>query len=89
MLMVLNLDMVASKDPHKPFGIDLDPNGDLTHTPLPDGDVKVTHKGEPIRYMQYIDEMEERATRKGEGKNPVKASVGYFSGFGKGTLNNN
>ena len=82
------MDTVASKNPHKPFGIDLDPNGDLTHTPLPDGDVKVTHKGEKIRYMQYIDEMEERATRKGEGKNPVKASVGYFSGFGKGTLNN-
>ena len=39
--------------------------------------------------MQYIDEMEERATRKGEGKKPVKASVGYFSGFGKGTLNKN
>ena len=85
----LKLDMVAFKNPHKPFGIDLDPNDDLTHTPLPDGDVEVTHKGEKIRYMQYIDEMEERATRKGEGKNPVKASVGYFSGFGKGTLNKN
>ena len=81
--------MVVSKDRHKPFGFDLDPNNDLTHKTLPDGDVKVTHKGERIRYMQYIDEMEERATRKGEGKNPVKASVGYFSGFGKGTLNNN
>ena len=78
-----------SKDPHKPFGIDLDPNGDLTHTPQPDGDVKVTHKGEKIRYMQYIDEMEERATRKSEGKTPVKSSVGFFSGFGKGTLKNN
>ena len=39
-------------------------------------------------YNKYIDEMEERATRKSEGKTPVKASVGYFSGFGKGTLNN-
>ena len=39
--------------------------------------------------MKYIDEMEERATRKSDGKNPVKSSVGYFSGFGKGTLNNN
>ena len=80
---------MVSKDPHKPFGIDLDPNGDLTHTPQPDGDVKVTHKGEKIRYMQYIDEMEERATRKSEGKTPVKSSVGFFSGFGKGTLKNN
>ena len=80
--------MAVSKDPHKPFGVDLDPNGDLTHTPLPDGDVNVTHKGEKIRYMQYIDEMEESATRKSEGKTPVKASLGYFSGFGKGNLNN-
>ena len=85
----LKLDMVGSKNPHKPFGIDLDPDNDLTHTPLPDGDVNVTHKGEKIRYMQYIDEMEERATRKSEGKTPVRASLGYFSGFGKGTLNNN
>ena len=81
--------METAKDPHKPFGIDLDPNNDLTHNELPDGDVEVTHKGEKIRYMQYIDEMEERATRKSEGKNPVKASVGYFSGFGKGALNKN
>ena len=36
--------------------------------------------------MDYIDIMEERATRKGEGKNPVKSSMGLFGGFGKGTL---
>ena len=75
-----------TKDPHKPFGVDLDPNNDLTHTPLPDGDVKVTHKGKKIRYMDYIDIMEERATRKGSGKRPVKSGMGLFSGFGKGTL---
>ena len=73
--------MAASKDRHKPFGVDLDPNNDLTHTTLPDGDVKVTHKGEQIRYMDYIDVMEERATRKGEGKKAVKSSMGLFSGW--------
>ena len=78
--------MAASKDRHKPFGVDLDPNNDLTHTTLPDGDVKVTHKGEQIRYMDYIDVMEERATRKGEGKSAVKSSMGLFGCFGKGTL---
>ena len=78
--------MAASKDRHKPFGVDLDPNNDLTHTTLPDGDVKVTDKGEQIRYMDYIDVMEERATRKGEGKSPVKSEMGLFGGFGKGTL---
>ena len=78
--------MAVSPDPHKPFGVDLDPNKDLTHTTLPDGDVKGTHKGEQIRYMDYIAVMEERATRKGEGKSPVKSEMGLFGGFGKGTL---
>ena len=73
--------MAVSNDRHKPFGVDLDPNKDLTHTTLPDGDVKVTHKGEQIRYMDYIDVMEERATRKGEGKKAVKSSMGLFSGW--------
>ena len=36
--------------------------------------------------MDYIDIMEERATRKGSGKSPVKSEMGLFSGFGKGTL---
>ena len=79
--------MAVSKNPHKPFGIDLDPNNDLTHKPLPDGDVEVTYKGGKMRYMNYIDEMEDRATRKSEGKSPVRVSIGYFGGFGKGNLN--
>ena len=78
---------MSKVDPHKPFGIDLDPKKDLEHNPLPDGDVEVKHKGQNIDYMDYIDIMEERATRKGEGKNPLKSDIGMFSGFGKGTLN--
>ena len=78
--------MAVSSDRHKPFGVDLDPNKDLTHTTQPDGDVKVTHKGEKIRYMDYIDIMEERATRKGEGKSLVKSDMKLFVGFVKGTL---
>ena len=81
--------METAKDPHKPFGIDLDPNNDLTHNVLPDGDVDVTYKGNKMRYMNYIDEMEDRATRKSEGKNPLRSSIGYFGGFGKGKLNKN
>ena len=77
---------MVNSDPHKPFGVDLDPNKDLTHTTQPEGDVKVTHKGDKIKYMDYIDIMEERATRKGEGKSPVKSEMGLFGGFGKGTL---
>ena len=78
--------MAINNDRHKPFGVDLDPNKDLTHTTQPDGDVKVTHKGNKIKYMDYIDVMEERATRKGEGKSPTKSDMGLFGGFGKGTL---
>ena len=36
--------------------------------------------------MDYIDIMEERSTRKGEGKKAVKSSMGLFGGWGKGTL---
>ena len=68
------------------LGTDYDPNNDLTHEVLPDGDVKTTCKGEKIRYMEYIDELEERTTRRLEGKPIIKSSVGYFSGYGKGTL---
>lgn len=78
--------MGTCNDVHKPFGVDLDPNKELTHTPLPDGDVKTTYKGGEIDYMDYVDELEERATRKSEGKTATKTSIGLFSGFGNGTL---
>lgn len=71
---------------HNPFGVQLDPEKDLTHEPQPDGDVKTTYKGKDIDYMDYIDELESRATRKSEGKSAVKSNLGLFSGFGNGTL---
>tara|TARA_R100000808_G_scaffold19141_2_gene41668 strand:+ start:575 stop:808 length:234 start_codon:yes stop_codon:yes gene_type:complete len=70
----------------KPFGIDIDPENNLTHEPQPDGDVKTTYKGKNIDYMDYIDELEERTTLKSQGKS-LKSSMGLFAGFGKGTLN--
>jgi len=73
-------------DPHKPFGVDLDPAKELTHEPLSDGDVKATFRGKQMDYDDYIDEMESRATRQSEGKSPIKSSMGIFSGFGKGKL---
>ena len=76
----------ALKSVTKPFGVELDPENNLSHEPLSDGDVKTAYKGKPIGYMDYIDELEERATLKSQGKK-IKSSVGLFSGFGKGTLN--
>lgn len=77
---------MVTPDKHKLFGVQLDPEKDLTHEPQPDGDVKTTFKGKDIDYMDYIDELESRATRKSEGKTAVKSILGSFSGFGKGTL---
>tara|TARA_R110000824_G_scaffold264988_1_gene453843 strand:- start:2357 stop:2611 length:255 start_codon:yes stop_codon:yes gene_type:complete len=81
--------MAVDNNPHKPFGADLDPNNELTHNVLPDGDVEVTYKGGKMKYMTYIDEMEDRATRKSKGKSPIKSHLGFFGGFGKGKLNKN
>lgn len=56
------------KNPHKPFGLDLDPDENLTHEIQPDGDVKVTYKGKRIRYEDYIQILEERTERAHAGK---------------------
>jgi len=71
---------------NKVLGVDLDPKKDMEHKILPDGDIDVKYKGSKMRYGQYLDEMEERATNKQEGKPIVKSSIGMFSGFGEGTL---
>ena len=58
----------------------------MEHKILPDGDIDVKYKGGKMRYGQYLDEMEERATNQQEGSPIVKSSMGMFSGFGEGTL---
>ena len=71
----------------KILGQDLDPDNDMQLKPQKDGDVKVRYKNGSMSYDEYIDEMETRATNHSEGKPMKSNSIGYFSGFGKGTLN--
>ena len=78
---------MSKKTKHsKILGTDYDPNNDISLDVKPDGDCEVKYKGQKMDYMTYVDEIEERATRKGEGKKPVKSFMGLFSGWGKGTL---
>ena len=38
-----------------------------------------------MTFDEYIDEMETRTNNHADGK-PISKSIGYFGGFGKGTL---
>jgi len=59
-------------DPHKPFGLDIDPDGDWKMEKLPDGDARVTYKGKPAQFdRDYIDSLEERVDRIQKGKHPA------------------
>jgi len=64
---------------YKPFGVDLDPKGELAERNLPDGDIKAKIKGETVSYDTMIDELEERANNAVRGR-PV-LSKKYFSGW--------
>ena len=51
-----------------------------------DGYPEVKFKGQEISFDSYIDEIEERATAKQNGKSVDTKSIGTFSGWGTGTL---
>tara|TARA_R100001082_G_scaffold44068_1_gene23357 strand:- start:270 stop:503 length:234 start_codon:yes stop_codon:yes gene_type:complete len=65
---------------YKPFGVDLDPKGELKETNLPDGDISAEIRGEKVRYSKMIDELEERANNVAKGKRPA-TNRKYFSGW--------
>ena len=69
------------------MGVDYDPKGDMVVDVKDDGDCEVKYKGQKMDYDTYVDEMEDRATRKSKGKSPIKSHLGFFGGFGKGKLN--
>ena len=81
--------MVQNKKHSKILGVDLDPANDMDIKPQPDGDVKVRYRNGTMTYDECLDEMEERATNHSQGKPIKKGSIGYFSGFGEGTLKKN
>ena len=69
------------------LGKDLDPTNDMELKPKQDGDVDVRYKNGKMSYDEYIDEMETRANNQAEGKPLTSNTMGYFAGFGEGTLN--
>ena len=77
---------MLTKKHSKLAGVDFDPNDDMVLKPKEDGDVSVKYKGKEIGFDNYIDEMEERVTYHSNGKSIKSSSIGYYSGFGKGTL---
>ena len=68
---------------HKPFGVDLDPNKDLCLVEDKEKGQKAVYKGQPMRYMDYWDEI---CTRGEDNKKGKLIGLKSFSGFGKGTL---
>ena len=70
----------------KLFGMDLDPNKDLC---LVEDDVKgqkAFYKDEPMKYLDYYEELANREIKLIQGKDAGGSSIGIFSGFGDGTL---
>tara|TARA_Y100001938_G_scaffold151183_1_gene247042 strand:+ start:13918 stop:14187 length:270 start_codon:yes stop_codon:yes gene_type:complete len=66
---------------HKPFGVDLDPDKNLTHITNPDGSTEAYYKDSKMDYNDYIDELQTRTERNAKGKDFTSRAIGYFSGF--------
>ena len=65
---------------HKICGVDFDPNGDLVHNTHEDGSYTAYHKGQKMKYDDYISELESRVYRNSKGKS-ITNSFGYFGGL--------
>ena len=64
---------------HKPFGIDLDPKKDLCLVEDKERGQKAYYKGQPIKYMDYWDELCTRGEKNKKGKSVD--NVGLFVGI--------
>tara|TARA_Y100000310_G_C20394645_1_gene674478 strand:+ start:203 stop:490 length:288 start_codon:yes stop_codon:yes gene_type:complete len=71
---------------HKPFGLDIDPNDKLCLTEDEERGQKAYYNGQPMKYMDYMNEIGLRLDRNKKGKD-LDSKI--FSGFGKGTLSKN
>ena len=74
------LRLAIKKNHSKILGVDYDPKGDMKVDVKDDGDCEVKYKGSPMGYNDYVDELEDRATRKHNGKSLIRNSMGVFSG---------
>ena len=67
------------------FGMDLDPNKDLCLTEDKVKGQKAYYKGEPMKYLDYYEELANRERKLEQGRDAGGSSIGIFSGvsFGK------
>ena len=66
------------------LGVDHDPEDRLKMDQDPDGLPVATRDGKHITAIDFVDATQENIERIQKGKKPK--SIGYFSGFGSGTL---
>ena len=64
----------------KLFGMDLDPNKDLCLTEDKNKGQKAYYKGEPMKYLDYYEELANRERKLEQGKDAGGSSIGIFSG---------
>ena len=62
------------------FGMDLDPNKDLCLTEDKVKGQKAYYKGEPMKYLDYYEELANRERKLEQGRDAGGSSIGIFSG---------
>ena len=62
----------------KPFGVDLDPSGDLCLNKEGERGAKAYYKGKPMKYLDYYAELCERTAKNKKGK--TLENIGLFAG---------
>ena len=72
--------MAIKKDHSKILGVDFDPKKEIVVDVKDDGDCEVKYKGSKMNYSDYVDELEDRATRNQQGKSISPNSIGIFGG---------
>ena len=77
---------IVNKKHSELLGVDYDPKGDMKLKVDAEGNPEVKYKGQPISFDSYIDEIEDRANSKQNGKSIDTKSIGTFSGWGEGKL---
>jgi len=69
---------------NKEFGLELDPNKDLSLTEDSEKGQQAYYKGSEMNYLDYMQEVGNRISNGKKGKGVT--NLGSFAGFGKGTL---
>ena len=69
---------------NKEFGVELDPNNNLSLVDDAEKGQQAYYKGSKMKYLDYMQEVGNRIDNGKKGKGVD--TIGCFAGFGKGTL---